>query len=227
MRASGAHASVRSATWLARRDVNPDRPRSVVRIATVVLFVGERLEAAMDVVVRSSTITTAGVCHGDGVDAARQRSTLAGRDQTTTRVLATAAMPSDGRWSRLVRRLRLEGMSDRSLFIFDEHNFVRKYAKIIIEWGYPLCICYSSVRQYVRNSCLPIQDESKNNTAFSLEYLVKLQFSVVNYFSHCEINSVGVRNVDVRPAISTDPNPNPNPTPSSSPGILLFTTAGQ
>jgi len=28
-------------------------------------------------------------------------------------------------------------------------------------------------------------------------------------FSHCEINVAGVRNVEVRPAISTDPNPNP------------------
>jgi hypothetical protein len=26
---------------------------------------------------------------------------------------------------------------DRSLFIFSEHNFIRKYAKVIIEWGYP------------------------------------------------------------------------------------------
>jgi hypothetical protein len=25
----------------------------------------------------------------------------------------------------------------RSLFIFSEENFVRKYAKVIIEWGYP------------------------------------------------------------------------------------------
>jgi len=28
--------------------------------------------------------------------------------------------------------------------------------------------------------------------------------------SHCEINFAGVRNVEVRPAISTDTNPNPN-----------------
>jgi len=103
----------------------------------------------MDIVVRSSTITTAGVCHGGGVDASRQRTALAGRDQTTTHVLATAsAVPSGSRWSRLVRRLRLEGMSDRSLFIFDQHNFVRKYAKIIIEWGYPLCIYYYQHHRY-------------------------------------------------------------------------------
>jgi len=29
-------------------------------------------------------------------------------------------------------------------------------------------------------------------------------------FSHCEINFAGVRNVEVRPAISTDPNRIPN-----------------
>ena len=28
--------------------------------------------------------------------------------------------------------------------------------------------------------------------------------------SHCEINFAGVPSVEVRPAISTDPNPNPN-----------------
>ena len=27
--------------------------------------------------------------------------------------------------------------SSRSLFIFSEENFIRKHAKIIIEWGYP------------------------------------------------------------------------------------------
>ena len=30
-------------------------------------------------------------------------------------------------------------LGERSLFIFSEENFIRKYAKIIIEWGYPLC----------------------------------------------------------------------------------------
>ena len=29
-------------------------------------------------------------------------------------------------------------LRERSLFIFSEENFIRKYAKIIIEWGYPL-----------------------------------------------------------------------------------------
>jgi len=98
----------------------------------------------MDVVVRASTINTAGIGHA-AIDASRPKTTLAGKDQPATPVLTTAALPSDGRWHRLVRRLRLEGMSNRSLFIFSEHNFVRKYAKIIIEWGYPLCIscCHS------------------------------------------------------------------------------------
>jgi len=30
-------------------------------------------------------------------------------------------------------------LANRSLFIFSEENFIRKYAKIIIEWGYPCC----------------------------------------------------------------------------------------
>ena len=40
-------------------------------------------------------------------------------------------------------RLHLPGMSQsntRSLFIFSEDNFIRKYAQIIIEWGYPLSL---------------------------------------------------------------------------------------
>lgn len=31
----------------------------------------------------------------------------------------------------------LRGSHDKSLFIFSEENIIRKYAKIIIEWGYP------------------------------------------------------------------------------------------
>jgi len=31
-------------------------------------------------------------------------------------------------------------LNERSLFIFSEENFIRKYAKIIIEWGYPFCV---------------------------------------------------------------------------------------
>jgi len=94
----------------------------------------------MDVVVRSSTIATAGVCRGGGVDVPRARSTVAGGGAAAPRVAAAAAAtPSQGRWRRVVHRLRVEGMTNRSLFVFSEHNFVRKYAKIIIEWGYPLC----------------------------------------------------------------------------------------
>ena len=37
-------------------------------------------------------------------------------------------------------------------------------------------------------------------------------------FSHCEINFVGVRNEEVRPAVSTDPNPNRIPNRKLSAG---------
>jgi len=43
--------------------------------------------------------------------------------------------------ARKTTRLHLPGMSQtntRSLFIFSDDNFIRKYAQIIIEWGYPL-----------------------------------------------------------------------------------------
>jgi hypothetical protein len=33
--------------------------------------------------------------------------------------------------------LNLLGSNTRSLFIFSEENFIRRYAKMIIEWGYP------------------------------------------------------------------------------------------
>lgn len=39
-------------------------------------------------------------------------------------------------------------LANRSLFIFSEENFVRKYAKIIIEWGYPL-IGVTSLYNYI------------------------------------------------------------------------------
>ncbi|XP_076454504.1 voltage-dependent calcium channel type A subunit alpha-1-like, partial [Babylonia areolata] len=45
-----------------------------------------------------------------------------------------------GATSRKAALLSVPGMashSTRSLFIFSEENFIRKYAKIIIEWGYP------------------------------------------------------------------------------------------
>ncbi|KAK0065728.1 voltage-dependent calcium channel type A subunit alpha-1, partial [Biomphalaria pfeifferi] len=49
----------------------------------------------------------------------------------------------DGPFSHISRKAALLGLtgmatqSTRSLFIFSEENFIRKYAKIIIEWGYP------------------------------------------------------------------------------------------
>jgi hypothetical protein len=45
-----------------------------------------------------------------------------------------------GAASRKAALLSVPGMATqntRSLFIFSEENFIRKYAKIIIEWGYP------------------------------------------------------------------------------------------
>ncbi len=38
---------------------------------------------------------------------------------------------------RLCSFLSLQGSNTRSLFIFSEENFIRRYAKMIIEWGYP------------------------------------------------------------------------------------------
>lgn len=37
------------------------------------------------------------------------------------------------------------GSNTRSLFIFSEENFIRKYAKIIIEWGYPFSVLISEL----------------------------------------------------------------------------------
>jgi hypothetical protein len=51
--------------------------------------------------------------------------------------------PVDGTLGQATSRaahLSLPGFGNsntRSLFIFSEENFIRKYAKIIIEWGYP------------------------------------------------------------------------------------------
>lgn len=38
---------------------------------------------------------------------------------------------------RVKKLLSLPGQNTRSLFIFSEENIIRKYARIIIEWGYP------------------------------------------------------------------------------------------
>lgn len=34
----------------------------------------------------------------------------------------------------------LELSMNRTLFLFSQDNFLRKYAKMIIEWGYPLLL---------------------------------------------------------------------------------------
>ena len=54
--------------------------------------------------------------------------------------------PVDGTLGQATSRaahLSLPGFGNsntRSLFIFSEENFIRKYAKIIIEWGYPFSV---------------------------------------------------------------------------------------
>jgi len=44
----------------------------------------------------------------------------------------------------------------------------------------------------------------------TFEHLGNVADGLVILFSHCEINFVCVRSVEVRPAICTDTNPNPN-----------------
>ena len=54
--------------------------------------------------------------------------------------------PFDGSLGQMAKKAAhlslpgFHGASTRSLFIFSEENFIRKYAKIIIEWGYPFQI---------------------------------------------------------------------------------------
>ncbi len=53
--------------------------------------------------------------------------------------------------------LSLPGLGNantRSLFIFSEENFIRKYAKIIIEWGYPLLINTANERMILCTWCV-------------------------------------------------------------------------
>ncbi|CAG5127137.1 unnamed protein product, partial [Candidula unifasciata] len=56
-----------------------------------------------------------------------------------------------GPFGKLTRKAILLGLprmaarSTRSLFIFSEENFIRKYAKIIIEWGYPCFVSFHSL----------------------------------------------------------------------------------
>ena len=55
----------------------------------------------------------------------------------------TVGAAQDARVAAAVAQSRIAAEKDhgllanRSLFIFSEENFIRKYAKIIIEWGYP------------------------------------------------------------------------------------------
>ena len=39
--------------------------------------------------------------------------------------------------TKISKILTLPSLNTRSLFIFSDENLIRKYAKIIIEWGYP------------------------------------------------------------------------------------------
>jgi hypothetical protein len=39
--------------------------------------------------------------------------------------------------NKISKILNLPSLNTRALFIFSDENLIRKYAKIIIEWGYP------------------------------------------------------------------------------------------
>jgi len=78
-----------------------------------------------------------------GVDASRifNKALPAGTGALGQRKTVSAAQ--DARIAAAVAQGRMAAEKDsgllanRSLFIFSEENFIRKYAKIIIEWGYP------------------------------------------------------------------------------------------
>ena len=56
-----------------------------------------------------------------------------------------------------IRNITLPGLDrsrTRSLFVFGEDNSVRKYAKMIVEWGYP-CVNQLSV-VYTCRLCCPL-----------------------------------------------------------------------
>ncbi|KAH3796843.1 hypothetical protein DPMN_150418 [Dreissena polymorpha] len=80
----------------------------------------------------------------------------------------------DGTFGQAVNRfahLNLPGFgpgNTRSLFIFSEENFIRKYAKIIIEWGYPFFSdCVSSL---IRRVCGEIVRIYKYNILIGLSF---------------------------------------------------------
>jgi len=78
-----------------------------------------------------------------GVDGSRvfPKTVPAGTDGGAQRKTVSAA--KDPRVAAAVAQGRMAAekerglLANRSLFIFSEENFIRKYAKIIIEWGYP------------------------------------------------------------------------------------------
>ena len=47
------------------------------------------------------------------------------------------SLPSAAKRATKLQVPGLGASNTRSLFIFSEDNFIRKYAQIIIEWGYP------------------------------------------------------------------------------------------
>ena len=57
---------------------------------------------------------------------------------------------------KISKILSLPSVNTRSLFIFSEENLIRKYAKMIIEWGYPfieIVIIYNILRTiYILNN---------------------------------------------------------------------------
>jgi len=65
-----------------------------------------------------------------GAGAVGQRKTI--KASQDARVAAAVAQ------GRMAAEKEAGLLANRSLFIFSEENFIRKYAKIIIEWGYPL-----------------------------------------------------------------------------------------
>lgn len=58
--------------------------------------------------------------------------------------------------NKIFRLLSLPSINTRSLFIFSEENLIRKYARMIIEWGYPLKIFFTYI-------CCSLSFVSKHN----------------------------------------------------------------
>ena len=62
-----------------------------------------------------------------------------GREEESTRNVAGEGLSG---LAKRVAKFSVPGFvnNTRSLFIFSEQNFIRKYAKMIIEWGYPFLV---------------------------------------------------------------------------------------